>query len=251
MNSRKKAKIRSEGKRLLPGLIQEANFHHKEAKCAWRGALEHALKSGKALNKARYYSLSWKRGLWKKWLEDNFDASPETAKVYMRVAKKWDDPRLKEARKKGIEFKSIKSVLDILQCKPDEENRERSEREEMESLRAHLRKEFGDTLHTLCREELLFMEANWDHYAEKFLSELSDLTSAAVGHDINEYVLQFKKPKREWKPTGFWPVPPKYEVDTCIQQMERQERVDRDNDLKERVTKKILDALNGESRRRA
>jgi len=248
-----------DGARILPGLAKRANHHYQKSVCAWRGALKHALKCGKALNKARYYN--WKRGVWKKWLEDHFDASYETAKVYMRIAKKWEDPRLKEARETGIELKSIKSVLDILEgnratsadmdLPDDEESQEPTKAMLLDSMRDEVRTKFAHMLHALCMEELQFMDANWDDYEDQFKDQLSDLTSAALGFDINEYILQSKKPKRKWEPKGFFPRVPNYVVKFDMNTMERQRRVDRDKDLRERVNKKIHDALNGESRRRA
>lgn len=56
-------------------------------------------------------------GHWQEWLQDNFDGSYETAKVYMSIAKNWNDPRIVEARE-TMTIESIKGFQDVLKGKP-------------------------------------------------------------------------------------------------------------------------------------
>jgi len=109
----KESKRSAKGRYAISKLFGIANKYHQNVCTSWRGALEHARKSGEALVKARSYFPKRSRE-WRKWVVDHFDASYETAKVYMRIARKWDDPRLVVARKTGMNLNSIVSVLRLL-----------------------------------------------------------------------------------------------------------------------------------------
>lgn len=67
----------------LPALAGRANEHHRLALGSGISMIEHAILAGEALIAAK---AQLGHGEWLPWLEDNFDASKETAQRYMRVA---------------------------------------------------------------------------------------------------------------------------------------------------------------------
>lgn len=71
----------------LDVLAEEANEAHGSAISCLGQALRHAKASGDALWAAKEYI---KHGQWGTCLKSNFDASAETANVYMRISKYWE-----------------------------------------------------------------------------------------------------------------------------------------------------------------
>lgn len=64
-----------------------ANREHREVISSIRNVVLHAKAAGEWLVKAKEKYCY--HGAWTKWLKENFEASPETARAYMRVAKNW------------------------------------------------------------------------------------------------------------------------------------------------------------------
>ncbi len=96
-------------------------------------------------------------------MDDRFDASRETARVYMRISREWDNPRLQEARHNGFELTSIQSVLRLLGGeKPSDEvapNGDKPTEAELSSMaRDNLRKQFAERLRTLTNDEIRVFE---------------------------------------------------------------------------------------------
>jgi len=95
--------------------MSEANQKHGEAQTALSNALAHAKAAGDSLREAkrrvRYMQ-------WGKYVKRHFAGSKETAVVYMRISRLWDDPRIQDARRGGTEPKSIQGFLDIVRNKP-------------------------------------------------------------------------------------------------------------------------------------
>lgn len=81
------SRYRNAEEKRLDELAAAANRHHKEHGLVFRTAITHARDAGRALWKAK--KLVNHKG-WGQWLEDNFDASAETARAYMRLAKGWE-----------------------------------------------------------------------------------------------------------------------------------------------------------------
>ena len=191
---------------LIEILKNKANQHHKEASCAWQGALEHARKCGEALNKIRWETDNWKKVGWKRWLNSNFDASYETAKVYIRIARKWNDPRLEAARNKGVVLKSIKSVFDILQGRPSSDSSQKSPNPNnvvASICRQDLRKKFTDALRGLSKDEFLIFENAFDYYWKKLSEKIYDDTCSELGFDLDEFIIELKEERGtlpEWNP---------------------------------------------------
>jgi len=190
VNRRLKERNRRSAPYVLPKLAKKANKYHEEAENHWKGMAENARKSGKALNKARYYGL-WPRGKWKEWLIRNFDGSLETAKVYMRIAKKWEDPRLEEARKLGVTLDSINKILEVLSGKRNTDGTLNVKQSEVDYLRQGLREEFAKKLRTeLTRDDIVIIGQNyvfdelWDKY---FYPRIRKTVCGAYGYDPYQY----------------------------------------------------------------
>jgi hypothetical protein len=99
----------------LSQLAETANANHRAVGRVWLQALNYAKVAGDALNEAR--PILGGRGRWGKWVRSQFDGSWRTARVYMRVSKKWNDPRMETARAGGMEPESIQAFLDIVRGK--------------------------------------------------------------------------------------------------------------------------------------
>ncbi len=196
----KESKRFAKGRYAIPKLFDKANKHHQEACTAWRGALEHAQKSGEALVKARSY-FPMRSRKWRKWVEDHFDASYETAKVYMRIARKWDDPRLVAARKSGINTNSIVSVLRVLkyqQLKDEDTAKNLSPKEAKASMaRDDLRKDFAEKLRNLSLVELEILTEGFELYFwPRLYTQLRDTVCSVLGYDPDEDLVEEKFDKR-------------------------------------------------------
>lgn len=98
--------------RRLSELAEDANRSHRAADGAWVSALRHANEAGKALEEAK--KLTGGRGKWTKWLEKSYEGSKSSARVYMRIARHWDDPRIEQARTQGMRVDSISVMLELL-----------------------------------------------------------------------------------------------------------------------------------------
>ena len=97
-------------------LILQALAKHDQIDAAIRTTLELAREAGEALLKAK---ASCPHGRWTDLLYECFDGSVESARVYMRIAKHWDDARIKRSRERGIKIDTIASFLDVLRSKKD------------------------------------------------------------------------------------------------------------------------------------
>lgn len=175
-----------------------ANESHRKVQKAWRGALVYARKSGEALNDVRWLLQAWKRSTgqrtgWKEWVKRNFEGSYETATVYIRIAKKWDDPRVQEARNNGILKTSIKGFLDFLNCcgKTNPNQLQMGESAKLQDmLRDGLRKGFAEALRELEKEELELLERSfWDKWG-KWRQEVYDATCCYLQYDLDEDIVQ-------------------------------------------------------------
>jgi hypothetical protein len=72
--------LRQEGP--FESLAQRINDEHKACQMAVVKALEHAIKAGEWLAKAKS---KCPRGTWRNWLENNFEGSERTAQLYKRL----------------------------------------------------------------------------------------------------------------------------------------------------------------------
>jgi hypothetical protein len=74
-------------------LVEKANQLHRKAEAARRNSIRYAKEAGDNLLAAKE---KLKHGEWKPWLKKHFEASYETAVLYMRLAKGCNWERIKE-----------------------------------------------------------------------------------------------------------------------------------------------------------
>lgn len=68
----------------LLGLAATANKAYAEAQVCFKSGVEHAMRAGRALIKAK---AKLGHGAWYPWLANNFDGSERTAQLYMRLVR--------------------------------------------------------------------------------------------------------------------------------------------------------------------
>lgn len=96
----------------LGELRRIANRHHREYMGTHRKAMrDHARLSGLALIAIKK---RMRHGHWTRWLEQNFEGNPDTARVYMRVAREWDtlDDKLRTVG-------TLKQIREALRPEPE------------------------------------------------------------------------------------------------------------------------------------
>lgn len=203
VNQYRKAKNRREAPIMLPRLAERANIYFHKGQEHKKEFLLCCKICGNALNKARYYDL-WKTTRWESWLKKNFDGSPRTAYVYMRIAKKWDDPRIVEAKEKGITIDSIRRFFEVLANKDSEAERnakaeKRKDRiknmtpEEIQQQenRKEITKRFSKVLNRLYGAELKVFLDNFDQiWQDTLYPEVYDITCKYSEEDFNTILLE-------------------------------------------------------------
>jgi hypothetical protein len=181
----------------LKTLAQQANIHHHQVNKAWLGALDHAYQSGSLLIQAKKIL---KHGQWANWLERHFEGSYETAKVYIRIAKEWDNPRLVAARENEESLNSIKAVLKMLRnpktkkLSPEHEMFEELDRiedeEEVEEVRKEAQKKLKTKLSGMHPLEILILREIWDDCWGRFYAHLKKALRKRL--KFNPYVHEIK-----------------------------------------------------------
>lgn len=204
-----KARVRE-----LTKLADEANRHYHEAVAAWRRALEHARQAGAALLEAK--RLLGHRRKWSRWRHANFDASAETSRVYMRVARHWDHPRVEQARNQGIEVASINTFLKLIRGqKPadavvttDPESGVKVVADTCEQQtdfkRDQLRKQFAAYLRALKSIEIDVMTEDFQSLLGKMHTRLKDVVCMVLEFDYYDE----DDGSRPWGTTGLRPRAP-------------------------------------------
>ena len=176
-------------------MCELANEEHRKVVKACHGALNHARKSGEWLNRMRKYVPN---RAWKRWISEHFDGSYETSKVYCRIDREWDNPKLKKARREGKEFTSIASVLKVLHATPIVPD----EKDMANMLRQGLRENFASELRDLTFEVLQVFEEHFDDLWDVFFIYLKRKVRKNLGYDPDEVLLEkknqviFNKPLR-------------------------------------------------------
>ncbi len=218
VNRTQKAKNRKNAPHMLPQLAKKANKHYALVGEHSNNALDAALQCGRALNNARSYD-KWKVPKWKEWLERNFDGSYETATIYMRIAKKWDDPELVEARKQG-RLTSIQKTMEIIRGKKKHDKKETKPTEyekKCDQLRNKIRKLHAQKLQRLTVFELDNLLENYDNHWQHMYKKLYDDVCADLECDLNQDLIEMKRLVK--------PRQPKFSTGTLAQQKQAAERV--------------------------
>jgi len=165
-----------------------ANRYHAEVGNHLEGAYKYAVECGKMLNKIKDKLPRPRK--WKKWIATHFDASYETAKVYCRLANKWDDPRLVKARKQGLEIKSINAALKILHASKQDAPEKQKTLNATLKTRQKIGKRFTESLRKLDREELHILQSRFTQFWEKWRKEIYNTTCAALELELDEYIYE-------------------------------------------------------------
>lgn len=182
----------------LAQLAKEANMQHHQARMAWRGALEHARQAGEALDEA--YRILGRRKKWGRWRRENFDGSAETARVYRRIAREWNHPRLVQARENGIELDSISTVLKVLRGKKLPDGTAKPADVVLDEKRMAIRRQFAAELRNLDGVEVsVFHNATWE-LLQSLLGEVRHAVCVATEcnyYDTEEEAIRREDEKRE------------------------------------------------------
>jgi hypothetical protein len=170
--------------------VDAANKLHAAQGTLMSGALEYAKRAGKYLLAAKSRT---KTKEWTKFLKEHFKGSVETARVYMRVANKWNDPRISEARRGGMEPESIKGFLKIVSNAPPEKEITFDSKieERKDGERAILREYFAVWLKKRELVELELMDSNFDDlflFFEEYLQHVVCMTVEADYYHEPEWV---------------------------------------------------------------
>lgn len=150
----------------LAELADEANTALSQARNAWRGALEQARRCGAALLEAKRIQ-GVRHGQWGPWLDKNFNGSRRTAREYARIARRWDDPDVREARLKEMGEISIRKMLEVVSGTPSKKKPvENNPDIWRDILLIHLRQKFYKELAKLSEMEInvaldAFAEGLW------------------------------------------------------------------------------------------
>jgi hypothetical protein len=164
----------------LRSIADKANALHEEVTTAWRGALTHARECGELLNEAK--RLLGGRGKWGRWVERKFNGRRRTARVYMRIARYWDDPRLKEALSNGMELKSIQAFLKFIRRDPVVSSRKKRAHDE----RQYLRKWLGDALKELKDDEVSIFADAIEYLWDTLYAQLKHTVCVVLEYDYYE-----------------------------------------------------------------
>ena len=94
---------------LLHSLADDINREHGAVKASFRQSVEHAIKVGRLLLKAKERV---QHGQWGDWLSENTEISARMASSYMRLSR--DLPALDEANQKRVSDLSFREALAVL-----------------------------------------------------------------------------------------------------------------------------------------
>lgn len=161
----------------LDELASEANKHHHECCRSMCAAIKHAHFAGQMLCSAKDRV---GHGNFTEWLEENFDGSVETARVYMRVARNWQRLEPEVNRPRDL---SLKRALDILTVKPsDGDSVEPTSDEEATDI---LREEFRLAIIEWSSDERIFLATHCSLFGliEKLRRRIAPLAPVFVAAD--------------------------------------------------------------------
>jgi hypothetical protein len=192
-------------------LTEKANELHRKVGPACRSALKYARECGDVLVSLRKeFPLHGKT--WRLHIEEHFDASYETARIYMRIAKKWADPRLVETPRHGLVLKSVKQVFSISKCEPNPNGGQSPDKPAPATTRQDIRQGFVEALQQLSSYELELFATEFNYYWVKIRKMLYRDTSRVLGQDLDEFLLAELRSVEDLSTEDGWQVqevPPK------------------------------------------
>lgn len=110
-----KSKSAKNNQMLIKALTVKANEQWDEVCDCWQRTLDQVRQLGETLLEIKKYI---PHGQWTQWIQYNCHVPYDTAKNYMWVAKHWNDPRIKEAKRSGMTFESIHAMHKLLRQQP-------------------------------------------------------------------------------------------------------------------------------------
>lgn len=96
------------GTALTCNLASEINAEHQACMQAAGKAIEHAMRAGDLLSEAKS---KCQHGEWQEWLAQNFDASPRTARAYMRLA---ENRQTIEAKRQSVATLGVADAISLI-----------------------------------------------------------------------------------------------------------------------------------------
>lgn len=187
----------------------------------WGNTLQLARQCGDVLNEVRKCFPKRSKNGWKTWVKSTFADyfSYETCQVYRFVTNNWDCPEMMDAREKGIEPKSINSMLRFIKkslpVKKQVITPKTPIREIINICRKELRQKFTGKLWWMHYAELYLFNEWFEHYWELLEKEISKDTSEELGFDLNSRILLRKcPPYGEHIPVEFLNNPKHYDKHT-------------------------------------
>jgi len=184
-------------------LTERANECHRKVGHACRTGLMYAKKCGDILISLRkQFPVHGK--MWRLHIEENFEASYKTAKIYMRIARKWDDSRLAETRRHGLVLKNIKQVLTISKGGPTPDNGYTHDESTSAFTRQDLRQGFGKALQQLSSYELDLLATEFNYYWVEVRKMLYRDTSTVLGQDLDEVLSEEMQNSKDWRREDRW-----------------------------------------------
>ncbi|MHC4168464.1 MAG: hypothetical protein ACYSWQ_16045 [Planctomycetota bacterium] len=184
-------------------LTEKANECHRKVGHACRSGLMYAKKCGDVLISLRKkFPVHGK--MWRQHIEENFEASYKAAKIYMRIARKWDDSRLAGTRRHGLVLKNIKQVLTISKCGPTPDNGHAQDESTSAPTRQDIREGFAKALQQLSSYELDLFATEFNYYWLEIRKMLYRDTCTVLGQDLGEVLSAEMQNMKDWSRMGRW-----------------------------------------------
>lgn len=192
---------RSRGSFRLTRISKHANQLHRRICRKQRDMLRYARNCGRLLTEA--FAVK-KHGTWKKWVHDNLDFSYETSRDYRQVAKEWNSPAAKEARKKGVHFGGIRPFLDFVKDRrinPEKKILTPKQQKEFDYSHDAIRDMVMERIKELDDFEFKILYKNFEHFWSKLDDELKAILRVVYEYDPYEWdeaeQYELKKQARE------------------------------------------------------
>jgi hypothetical protein len=201
MKAKTKSKSAKNDQVLIEALTEKAYEQWIEVCSCWQRTLDQVRQLGETLLEIKKYI---PHGQWTEWIQYNCQVPYDTAKNYMWVAKHWDDPCIKEAKRSGMTFESIHAMHVLLRRKPptvyddvavppksDEKIDEEILREENDNLYGTLTNKFTDEIGSKHVIEKDVINDNWERCWQAFERVYKKKVCKVFGYD--PYAEQNKK----------------------------------------------------------
>lgn len=155
---------------------RKANEAHSQVLDSMRGALTHARAAGGYLCKAKK---NCRHGDWTAWLQENFHASEETARVYMRIWNHWSKIQYLATESKQL---TLAEALELIRVPKQSKPKGPPNL----SKRAQLKITMGVTVEHWSDEVINFLMKD-ERILDELLWELSDELQQQISEEIRGF----------------------------------------------------------------